>query len=445
MGFAACECGVKILNLAMADREPPPFSAGSDIPDLDLAVPAKPNLREHTPPARVNSRPATAATFGFEGILDDDLLGGSLEEALAIDVADPSRLADPANKGSLKRLWPKGVTPVPGAAQIDPSQVQPLCSWGSGPSHWWQTPPYAWVVFQGRRELMIEVKQLAAQLSQAETRRDDCLAGLAERLKDSLEHDTSFNEAVQAVNATHIVHGQVAGQLREAEANLSEETQSLDQALLNEHKRLTELQGHRQRAQRKYDDAQVNLKREQARLLRLGIEQRNIEQANNQDPQALTRIQELQQQAEALIPQIEKAQNTEQASRATLKDACTEVDQAQFQFQELQCRKDLLGRALSVRVREAVLATHDAVKQRRVALADLGRSILWANGRVAIDDALLDELLRHDDSVAALWLRHQVYLRALDSYDRDATKRGLAIAVALAALLVLAILWRYVT
>jgi chromosome segregation ATPase len=292
---------------------------------------------------------------------------------------------------------------------------------------------------------MIEVKQLAAQLSQAETRRDDCLAGLAERLKDSLENEANFNEAVQAVNATHVVHGQLAGQLQKAEATLSAEMQSLDEALLNEQKRLTEIQERQQRAQLQCDDAQVNLKREQARLQRLGIEQRNIEHEDKKDPQALARLQELQRQAGALIPQIDRAHNAEHASRATLKEANAEVDPVQFQLQELQRKKDLLGRSLSVRVREASLATHDAVQQRRAALADLGRAVLWANGRVAIDDVTLDELMRHDDSVAALWLRHQVYLLAVDNYDRNATRRGLVIAVALGALLALAILWRYLT
>lgn len=432
-------------NLAMVDRKPPPVSAGSDIPDLELAVPTRPTLRETAPTARVETRSATKATFGFEGILDDDLLGGSLDDALAIDVADPSRHADQANKASSQRLWPKGVTPVPGSVDIDPSLVQPLCSWGSGPSNWWQTPPYALLVFQGRRELMIEIRQLAAQLDQAETRRDDCLAALGEQLKDSLENEANFNAAIQAVNTIQVVHGQLAGQQQKAESTLSAETRALDEALLNEQKRLTEYQARRQRAQCHCDDAEVNLKREEARLQRLGIEQRNIEQAENQDPQALARLQELQHQAEALIPQIDKANNAEQASRTSLKEAGAEVDQVHFHLQELQRRKDLLGQSLTVRVREASLATHGAVQQRRAALADLGRAVLSANGRVAIDDATLDELLRHDDSVAALWLRHQVYLLAFDSYDRDATKRGIIIVVVLGALLLLAIVWRWVT
>ena len=96
-------------------------------------------------------------------------------------------------------------------------------------------------------------------------------------------------------------------------------------------------------------------------------------------------------------------------------------------------------------MRQASLAAKTAVERQKKALADLGRAILAANGRIAVDDATLNELSRHDESVGTLWLRQQVYLQALNSFDREAARRGTAVAVAVLAVFVLAFVWRLVS
>ena len=79
---------------------------------------------------------------------------------------------------------------------------------------------------------------------------------------------------------------------------------------MREQASLDELEGKSQHLQHDCEDAEISLKREQARLQRIGIERRNIEQANPQSSQALARLEELQQESESLIPKLKRRKTT---------------------------------------------------------------------------------------------------------------------------------------
>lgn len=427
----------------MASR--PPSTSSSEIPDLDLATPGKRRPAAPTEFTSLRPIPAKSSPYGIEGILDDDLLGSNFDGApLDLDVSDSSRLAKAGSPPAPTREWPRGITPEVGSLPISPEQIEPLCSWGPRPTQFWQSIAYAYFVHVGRHQLFAQMQPISDELAKAEAHRDECLAALATRLKDSLSGEGCLDSKVEAVTAAYAVYGNLADQQQTTEANLSSETLAIDQTLLENQERLAEAEGDFLRVGRAYENAEISLKREQARLQRIGIKQRNVEQSILQGEQASARLQELQRQSESLLPQIEAAQVHVISISATLKQASLKIDRLKSQIWELQRRRSLQSRSLSNQLRRASKATESAIEEQKRALADLGRAILAANGRIAVDDATLNQLSRHDESVGTLWLRKQVYLQALSSFDRDAAKRGTAIIVTVLAAFVLAFVWKLI-
>ena len=425
----------------MAIREPPRPQSDSEIPDLDVGTPSK-----GRPPGTTNQasvRPDGGSAYGTAGIFDDDLLDSSLDIA-PLDVQLSARSQTSGSPAESPRQWPKGVTPEAGTVTIALSQVEPLCTWGPKPDNWWQAIPYAYLVYQGRRQLLGHLQATYDELTHAESRRDECLAALGLSLKDAISPEGGMNSVLQAVAAATVEYGQSTQHHQSVEAAIESETRALDDALAKEQAKLGELQGNLRRSERNVEDAQLNLKREQARLQRLGIERRNIEQAGAQTADCAAKLEELRQQAEAITFQINAANTAVAASRVALADASAQTEQTSLHMREVHRRKDQLTRSQSSQLRQASQAANTAVARRTGALADLGRAILAASGRLAVDDAVLKELLKHDEVVGAVWLRQQMYVQALDHYDRDSVRRGTSIVIAILLVFVLGFLWHLV-
>jgi len=426
----------------MASRELPPSNPISEIPDLDIGLPSKrPAGGAQRNEVSVRPIAAQSSEYGIEGILDDDLLGSDFDPAsLDIDVSDAARHISVASLAG--SAWPHGTTPEPGSLEIGPAQLEPLCSWGERPTQWWQTIGYAFLVGQGRRQLKGQLGPISRELSQAQALRDECLARLAVALKDSLKREGSLNSALEAAETALTQQHQFAEQQRCAEANLSSETLALDQARAMAEAEIDELNKQASNLRDQMEDAKISLRREQARHQRLGIEQRNIEQASPPGSPPAARIVELVQQAEALGPQIKLAQDKVNSARTALEETTTAIEERTSQVRELEHRKDLLIRSLSSQLRQVSAAADGAIERQRKAWADLGRAILAARGRIAVNDATLREVARHDEAVATVWRREQVYTLALDNFDKAAVKRGIGLALAFLAVIVITMAWR---
>jgi chromosome segregation ATPase len=263
-------------------------------------------------------------------------------------------------------------------------------------------------------------------------------------LKDSLKPEGGLNSALEAAEAALSQQQQLAEQQRSAEANLSSETLALDQALAKAEAGIEELNKQASNLRNHVEDAEFALKREQARLQRLGIEQRNIEQASPPESRPSARLGELMQQAQALAPQIDLAQDSVNSALAALEETTAAIEEKASHVRELKRRKDLLGRSLSSQLRQVSEAADGANERQRKALADLGRSILATRGRIAVHDATLREVARHDEAVATIWRRQRVYSLALDNFDSAAVKRGTQLSIGFLAFIVLFLVWKLI-
>ncbi len=444
LAFAARAAHDTILHLAMAPHAPPRDNSSPEIPDLDLGLSQKPASTAGPGATRQQPPTPSSAAFEFDASLDDDLMTGLADVALALDLPAGANVQDPANRPESPRArrWPTGVTPEPDSALIDGALVRPLRSWGDPPKTWWQTPFYALQVYQGHRDLLGAVNPITAELRQVEAKRDQCLTALAMQLRSMLASDPRFAPALQALQATEAVCDIAQTQLQRLQTQSSSELQAVEQAIATTETHVTELQAALLAAQQALGSAETDLQREQARIQRLKIERRNIEQVPGKNPNKERRLAELSQQATALLPTADACNGLVQSRRTELKQAEAQVAQKQSELANLKLRRTALERSMNSSVTSASTAMTQACEQQTTVLADLGRAILQTKGQVPVADAPLDELMHYDDAVTTLCQRKRLYLAALESYDHGAVKRGLQVTALVVALLVIACLWR---
>ena len=203
LAFAPRVAHDTILHLAMAPHAPPRGNSSPEIPDLDLGLSQKPASRAGPGATRRQPPTPSSAAFEFDASLDDDLMTGLADVALALDLPAGAHVQGPANRPETprERRWPTGVTQEPDVAFVNVALARPLCSWGDPPKTWWRTPFYALLVYQGQRNLLGELGPITAELRQVEAKRDQCLTTLAMQLRSTLASDPRFALALAALQA----------------------------------------------------------------------------------------------------------------------------------------------------------------------------------------------------------------------------------------------------
>jgi chromosome segregation ATPase len=369
---------------------------------------------------------------------------GLADVALALDLPAGANIQDPASRPEppRDRRWPTGVTQEPDATFVNVALARPLCSWGDPPKTWWQTPFYALLVYQGHRNLLGELKPTTDELRQVEVKRDQCLMALAMQLRSTLASHPAFATALAALQAADSECSCAQAQLQQLQTQSTSEIQAVERAIATTETHLTDLQAALRAAQQALDSAEIDLQRKQARIQRLGIERRNIEQVPGNDPNKARHLDELSEQATALLPAADACHVSVQSRRVELTQAEAMVGQKQSEMTNLKLRRTALERGLNSSVTGASTAMTQACEQRAAVLADLGRAILQTKGQVPVADATLDKLVHYDDAVIALCQRKRLCLAALESYDRRAVKRGLQVTALVVVLLVIACLRR---
>lgn len=185
------------------------------------------------------------------------------------------------------------------------------------------------------------------------------------------------------------------------------------------------------------------MKREHARLQRLNIEQRNLEQPQLPETELRARLEALSEMKTRQVPIIAAAQDALTASRDAQQHILTTAESVRAHVRELERLLQVHVTAHSRELQAVGALTQTAEVRKRSALADLARAVLTSKSRIALDAATLEELLSRDEEVAKIALEHAALMRALDNFDRSSVKRGLTlliVAIAAIACGILAIL-----
>jgi hypothetical protein len=409
---AAGPSSTRADRVLSTELELPEANGGRLTLDLDVSGPI--SGREFVIPY------SSGANFA-EGGLDLD----SVAPALANIVVAPEARTD----------WPTGVTPERGRLVLDPREVQLVADFGEPSRFGPLNITYALRVTRGRLRLKAALRELEAELSRAERRRDERLAELADTLRPSLEANDGFKRLLTPLAEIEALHGERGAALArvqtEGRIELGGFSTELDRARGALHEFGTEA-GALEGTLATRSHARERL---EAREKRCFIEMRAIQTqaaqrigpAGGVMPDDLAeRLAKLEAELAASKPELDQARAMEleaerelsrlRRQKAEQEKALTKIEQRQ------RDTKARLERNLGARS-EGLGETSEG---KRTALANLGRAVLATRGGVAAEPAQIRLVQEAEQAVSALAKQAELHLRALGAADGDKVRSGAA-------------------
>lgn len=456
----------------MATRRGP--ADDSKIPDLDIgasrpsgSAPGRTPGPRGEPVSAPSSTPSSGPQDYFgSGTFDADHFEGS-SVTIALDTGEspvipvakkaedgnfdasgrspaPARAVDRApGSSSARHGWPTGTSPDPLSLRIDSVDLALAADYGAVPENVLGAPAYAARVLARRRALREKVKGLSADFEQASRNRDELLTTMVQDLRGKIlmaEQGQTLFEPIVAVE-------RVALERRSALTGTSADYDARA-ADLADRGRVIDQETADQRAvieQRAATLAELvrSFERADAKKKRLYIELGGLVRISEKTGGKLTSdqaasVERLEAEIAAQKPELEAATRAVDASQASLVLAQNDERAIAAKARDL----DRLRRALDGEFQKEIGARNEGVtkaeQQRFLAFAELGRKVLAERGRlVDVPPEALDVIARADQAVLDRALELEKYVRAVDTYDAEAMKKGIGIlAVTLACVLV---------
>jgi len=432
-----------------------------EIPDLELPVaPAKPAPRAPVAPRPPEGAPSPASPgsgrshdpsdyFG-SGTFDDEAFADALEPSgsLAIDAQALAPNAGPEPRPAER--WPTGRSPERAVLRVDELDVKLVADYGTPPASALLEPVYALRVRARQRLLAAELARIESELRAAEQRRDELLGELVLSLKPRLEADQRLSALLEPVRELERLAGERARALANVDAEYRALAQPVD-ARIGES--LRQLEAHRElerERQSAFDKDEELFRRADARAKRIQIELRSLMQVAVQAaasaglpqgsvrPDDAAKIKALQAEGATAERAADAARQALAATESARAAARAEVARTTRALRALEVERGALDDRFSKPLDARAHGLSEAEAGRQQALAEAGRSLLALRGGVDIDASTLEALRRADELVSKLTSDSEKHLRALDSADRTAVRRGYTVAgVGLAAIVLL--------
>ncbi len=434
------------------DRPPPSF----EIPDLDLA-PAK----APTKPPSASARPASAQRHDLDlGDEGDDFELESVQASLGFGMDTSSEHADVSRSLASRddgQGWPSGAPPSARDLAVDHEDVERLADFGTPDAPLVLLPLYTARVFARRRELAALLRETSAALVAAETRRDTILSeiaigkraelakhdGFAQGLAELTEAEKLAGEQEQSLAATS---AQVSSRLAELDDQIAELRAGVEKARTRESDRSKHLEG-----------CEANLKRAEARVKRVQIEIRALRDvairraepdASKPPPASVpltaeeaARLAELEEQQRRLGEDALVVKGPFLTAQAELEAVRRELRELEQRIRGIERQKSSFSHKARAELNSKGEQASRASARLLAAGAELGRGVLAAGGRVALDSPTLERVRSAEYDVLRSARQHELHRLAHDAYDREKAKRGLLIALGAVALLLAALVW----
>lgn len=415
-------------ELELGLPEPPP----ADIPDLSLRP---------EPPARAGrAAPTQSGIAILRGGLDDELEDPVAPAEIAI--------AEPVTRQAELPL-PSGETPDDDALDVGPFDIDRAARFGPPPSSWLLSPGYAVRVLRRRRELRGATATLAQQLESAEDERDAALDEAARARWTELEADGRFGELLTRARDADREAAAASEALAKTNSAYGDELRRLDAARADLDRRRLEALTVEQQREAEQTQRERGLERAEARLQRLGIEQRNARRLQEEAAQADSptklpegheeRMAELATQIPELLAEVDR-------HRALFKEASAQSQQARAETQRLtrelaavEAERRSLESHFAKEASSRSASLGSAERERRRARGDIARALLRTELGASLAESDLERLRAHDGRVRQAARERLAHGLALDAFDRSAYRTGLWLLGSGALLLLLAI------
>jgi hypothetical protein len=467
----------------MNDREQPkgppaPPASAFEVPDLDLGALPPRSVSSPSAASPNSARPASAKqplhapSDVAPNMFDDDAFSSGsaaieLSDAVSssstpvaymggeIDLGfgDDFGYGPPSTSGiqSVRRApgrepWPSGKPLLAEQVSVDPVEVQQLAAYGPAPGTPLLAPLYTYRVLVRRRALGQRLRQAEAEYAAADAERELALAGLAEQLRPELERSESFRRLLEPLVPVDQLAGErgraLASSNAEHAAKLAgydSELGKLSAALSGE---LTLEAGQQQLV----DALEANNKRAEAKLKRVQIEARAVQQLLQQKlgpqggpipPEEQRQLAELEQRATALQPEVEQTRTELAQGQAALSEVRARIETLRRTERQLTRQKQALGKEFGKELAQRHRGLSEAESRRRKALAEVGVAVLAAGGSVAVPAQLIDALRAADRHAEQLQRAALTARAALSAYDLRRYKQGFIVVLVALGLLAL--------
>ncbi len=372
-------------------------------------------------------------------------------DASSLDLYEgPSTNAASAARASVVRpgvhTWPTGMSPDTASIRIDAVDVALAADYGTAPAGIFRTPSYALRVFRRKRVLAARVTELAARLTEAERDRDALIVSMVQDLRGRIlmtdEGEALFSTVAEIERTALDRRSALAGTSAEYDRRAKE---------LEEHATLLRKEAEAKlsatgQAQTLLDERRHLLDRAEAKKKRLFIEVRAIvdaaeKAATPMTPAQSAKLEQLEEEVSRNKPDLDLRARETAAAQATLDAASAEQQKVARKLRELDRLKKELDQTFQKQIGARSEGVEAANQQRVDAFASVGRAVLAARGRlVAVPAEILDAITRSEKTVLTRATDLEKTLRALDSYDRNASRNGLTVAVAIVGAVLLAVI-----
>jgi len=442
----------------MSDSERPnPPPPNFEVPDLELepvprSLPRKPPIATSTLGANKPTSPAEQL-FGVNFDFGDDLEHLEFEHTLQPKVDQPLEPSAtravasprvPSFVAEVEAGAPTGRVPDLTKLQIDPRELSILADYGEPPEGAAHTLAYAYRVFVRQRELKHQLAPVAAECERAELDREATLAELARTLRPAIEQIALFRPSLAQlweIETRAAARGQA---LTSINAELAAQNAALDAELARVNAELETEQRTETEAQRRHDDCEANTRRIDAKLKRVQIETRAVTHVAEQklgpqggqvpDQEAL-QLEELQNRARALQPELAQARALFEQEKLALGQAQARMAVLRRAERQISRKRAALDEAYQNELSLRAEGVGKAELEQRAALADLARAALAAPGTIDVPEAWLRRVRDVDARANSLTLRREMLARAIASYDPARARQGVRLACTAAGLL----------
>jgi hypothetical protein len=326
---------------------------------------------------------------------------------------------------------------------LDPYEVAVLADFGPAPASLWAFPAYAWRVTRRRRVLGVALAEARAAVASAESVRDDLLARLSEEARPAIEKSPEMAMLLQSLHeveaTSHERERALAGRSQEFAKKVGE----IDQNVAAQEEEGTRLRDRLAAAQAGYDQNEELFRRAQAAYKRAEIEFRNAQNVS-QGPDAAAAA-EAQARMPALLQVVDRR-------RAELRGPESELDKARAVLAEhqhtlqvvarrIRALRDERGKLERGYAREVGLRSEGvqrAQADRRAALVAVGARLVETGGQ-ALEPAAREAFFRVQQNVTARQLDAERIVRALESADANAVRKGWQLVIGASVAVLLAI------
>jgi len=451
----------------MSDSERPNATVPAfEIPDLELE-PVPRSLRQPTPERAPGPAPQTTAieppdnplnqmygsSFDFgDGLGDFELVRTAQPDPLTALPYTSTTEQTSLSAAPLPPI-PSGRAPDVAKLEFDPRELAILADYGEPPDNAALTLAYAYRVFTRQRELKHRLAPLVDECQRAENERQATLAELARAMRPALEQMTGFRRFFAPLLEIERLAAARGQALNSINAQLGAHNAELDAELADVELRLEAERRAESEGQRLLEECEANAKRAEAKLKRVQIEMRAVTQVAEQKlgpaggpmpAHEAARFAELEQRAQALLPELESARARLEQAKQVLGRASTARAALQQNERQIGRKKQAVDRAYQQELGARSQGVSEAEIEQRAALADLARAALAAPGTMAFPEEWLERVRTVSERADGLLVRREMLARAIASYDVTRARQGVRLAATAIGILLMLFVFKLI-